>query len=40
MARPRVKWPFLVYRYEVGNEAQMYGSLRFSVQGLGTGFRA
>ena len=35
-----VKWPFLVYRYEAGYEAQMYGSLGLSVQGLGTGFRA
>ena len=26
---------FLVYRYEAGNEAQMYGSLGFSEQGLG-----
>ena len=31
---------FLVYRYEAGNQAQIYGSLglsRFSVQGLANG---
>ena len=31
---------FLVYRYEAASEAQMYGSLGFSAQGLGTGFSA